>query len=173
MAKPSRSQPEPVILRENCIVGGRFFPAGAPVPFATEEALPPSLRHLVVRGGEVFFNSAARNIYENPDPSIQPDPLPREVEEELRDIASKRSGLLRAQMETRQADIDAFYAAEEARAKAALTKYYVRRGGEWGAVERSNLKPGEPVFVRRENGEMEIAGHIDSQGGWPEPEIIT
>ena len=35
-----------------------------------------------------------------------------------------------------------------------MTRYFVRRGGEWAKVQNAKLRPGETVFVKRENGEM-------------------
>ena len=60
MAKPSPSQPEPVILRENSIIDGVFYLAGEPLPFAREEDLPPNLKGLVATGDEEFYSHAER-----------------------------------------------------------------------------------------------------------------
>jgi hypothetical protein len=103
------------------------------------------------------------------------EPLPVETQEALADIHDRASALAKAQIQFNrdQADIAYEQAEAEAAAKEARQQLYVRRGGEFGRVERARLKPGEPVFVKRENGEMEAVGIIDSRGEPPEPEIYT
>ena len=147
----AKTSPQPaVVLRENCIIAGTFYAAGAELPFLHEEDLPEALRGLVARGDEVFFTpGASRNIYGDPSAEIQPDPLPIETERELADIASKRTGLAKAQMASRAEAIDSAYESAAAELEARTTQYFVRRGGEMARVERARLKPGEVVFVRR------------------------
>jgi hypothetical protein len=67
---------------------------------------------------------------------------------------------------------DGLYKQLEEEAAAKVAQLYVRRGGEWGRVQNSKLKIGEHVFVRRENGQMESVGVVDSNGGLPPQEII-
>jgi hypothetical protein len=74
----------------------------------------------------------------------------------------------KAQAEYHHALADAAY--EQAAAAAEPVQYYVKRGGEWGRVQNSKPKPGETVYVRREN-EMEAVGVVDSRGEPPPPEI--
>ena len=40
-----------------------------------------------------------------------------------------------------------------------------------GKVQNAKLKPGEHVFVKRENGEMEAVGVVDSRGEPPPQKI--
>ena len=47
---------------------------------------------------------------------------------------------------------------------AKVSQFSVRRGGEWAKVQNAKLKPGEAVFIKRESGEIEAAGTIDSRG---------
>ena len=72
MTKPPEKPAEPVVLSTNCIVDGKFVPAGEPVPFEREEDLPENLRPLVATGDEPPpFHHSERNIYDQ-----QPGPEP-------------------------------------------------------------------------------------------------
>jgi hypothetical protein len=180
---------EPIRLSTNCIVAGKFIPAGEPVPYEREEDLPPNLRGLVATGEEpVPFSPAERDFYgpglrrhareikgnvawqdwceENANP-----PLREDVRAVLEDEHARRIEKLKAQALVNQGMADAVYAVAQAEAETKATEYFVRRGGAWGRVENAKLRPGETVFVKRENGQMEAAGTIDSRGQPPEQEI--
>jgi hypothetical protein len=193
MAEKTKQPPaEPVRLSTNCIVDGVFIPAGEPVPYASEEDLPANLKPLVATGEEpVPFSPAERDFY-RPElrrqagrvlgnvqwqnaaerEAEQAQQLPPETQAELEDAHSRRIALLKAQGEYAAGFTDAAYAQAQAEAETKATEYFVRRGGAWGRVENAKLKPGETVFVKRENGQMEAAGTIDSRGQPPPPEII-
>ena len=169
MPKPPE-KPAGIILSCNTIFEGKFIAAGTVTPYKCEADLPESLKPFVADEGETFYAPADRDLYAHPDPRIQPDPLPPETQAELEAAHIRRMSLLMARAEGVQNEVDAVY--ERAEAKAKVTRYFVRRGGNWGAVQNANLKPGEPVFVKRPNGEMEVSGYIDSKGDWPDPEIV-
>jgi hypothetical protein len=61
----SEQASEPLRLRENVIIDGRFYSAGSPVPFASEVELPESLKHLIATGDEPpFYTHSERLIYD-------------------------------------------------------------------------------------------------------------
>ena len=159
-------------------------------PYAIESDLPENLKGLVATGNEVPYSPAERNIYELP-PHLRrqareiegvvqwqswceeraAEPLPPGVEEVLQAEHDKRIGHTKAQMAFNQDAVDAAYEVAAAEAAAKETQYYVRRGGEMARVQNARLKPGETCFVRRPNGEMEAAGHVDAYGQPPDSEI--
>ena len=87
----------------------------------------------------------------------------------LEDSHAKHIGRLLKEAEVNAKLTDAAYAAVQ---PAPPPQLYVRRGGAWGRVQNSKLKPGETCFVKRENGEMEAVGVVDSNGEPPPQEII-
>jgi hypothetical protein len=99
--------------------------------------------------------------------------LPEEVKEVLQAEHDLRIGKARAQMKVNQdASANAYEAAAQ-RAEEVQTQYFVRRGGAWGKVQNCQLRPGETVFVKRENGQMEAAGTVNAAGEPPPSEFIT
>ena len=98
--------------------------------------------------------------------------LPKETQEALEDAHSKHSALMKAQMAYNQRATDIAYEQAAAEAAAKESQFYVRRGGAWGKVQNCRLRPGETVFVKRENGQMEAAGCVDSTGSPPPSEVI-
>jgi hypothetical protein len=186
MAKPS------LRLSTNCIVNGKFIPAGSPVPFATEADLPPNLKGLVATGDEEFYDPSDRNLYFG-DPrgrsrarqllsnvlwqdqvesaELEARKLPAETQAALEDEHTLRIARLKAQAEYNQGLSDAAYEAASKQAAETETEYYVKRGGEWGKVQNARLRPGEPCFVKRPNGQYEVSGYIDANGEPPDSEI--
>ena len=190
MAKPPEKPAGSIVLSTAAIVDGVYFRAGEPVPYAREADPPPNLKAVVATGEEEpAFSPAERDIYSPhlarearriqgniqlqdwAEQEAEADPLPEDVKEVLEDEHSRRIEKLRAQMAFNQGATDGAYAQAAAAAAAKETHFYVRRGGAWGHVERAKLKPGETVFVKRPNGEMEAAGIIDANGEPPPSEI--
>ena len=147
------------------------------------------MKPFVATGQEMPFNPAERDIYSMSPlarravrrlemdaahqefaEAVASEPLPPETAEALRASHELHIGKALAQAKYDQDVVDVAYvqAAEAVEA----TQYFVRRGGEWARTQNARLKPGETVFVRRQNGEMEAAGVIDSRGEPPPPEII-
>jgi hypothetical protein len=181
---------EPIVLTVNTIAAGQFIPAGAETPY-TETSLPEHLKQYRATGDSPRpFTQAERDIYYGEsrqgyraarrlaataayeDMAIEAlnKPLPPETAAALQDQHDKSIGLALAQAEANQRFRDAAY--EQAARAAEPVQLYVKRGGEMGRVERSKLKPGEPVFVLRENGRYETMGVVDSRGELPPGELI-
>jgi hypothetical protein len=191
MTKPLENPAGPVVLSANCIADGRFIPAGSETPF-TEETLPEHLRQYLARGDEEpFYSPAERNIYDLPPhlrrqarqalgnvqwqdwaEEVASEPLPAETAAVLQTKHDEHIASLKAQGAYAQKLADAAYEQAAAEASAQQTQYFVRRGGMWAHVERAKLRPGETCFVKRENGQMEAAGCVDSTGSPPPSEII-
>ena len=103
--------------------------------------------------------------------------LPKETLEALQAAHDTQIGIALATAasaeRTRNAGITA---AQEAAAREAEPAkplaFFVRRGGEWGRIERSKLKPGEHVFTKRPNGQMQTVGVVDAIGQAPPEEMI-
>jgi hypothetical protein len=190
MPEKATKQPEPIRLTTACVINGRYYRAGEPLPFANESEVPPNLAHLIGEP-EVPWHPCERDYY---SPEIRrqaaqvrgnvqwqdaaeveaeaAQQLPPEVKEVLEEEYSRRIQKLKAQKAYDQSVADDIYAAAEAQAAAKESRYFVKRGGEFARVERAKLKPGETCFVKRENGEYEAAGLIDAAGAPPPPEII-
>ena len=100
---------------------------------------------------------------------VAAEPLREDVAAALQDSHDIAIGRAKAQAEYSQGLVDAAHAAAQ---PAEPPQLFVRRGGEWGRVQNAKLKPGEHVFVKRPNGEMEAVGVVDATGGLP-PEEIT
>jgi len=98
--------------------------------------------------------------------------LPAETEEALEAAHAKHSALAKAQIQFNRDQVDAAYERAAQEAESRTVQLFVKRGGDFGRVERARLKPGEPVFVRRENGQYEVVGEIDSRGQPPDQEVI-
>jgi hypothetical protein len=190
MSKPEASEPPPaVVLNVSAIVGGVFYGAGTPLPYENENDLLASLKPFIATGEEPSLQPVVRNIYDLSPAArrqvrqlemqaahqefaeqVASEPLPPETAAALQashNIAIRRA---RAQLEHNQTVIDAAHAAAQS---AEPPQLFVKRGGEWGHVERAKLKVGEHVFVRRENGQMESVGVVNSRGEPPPPEITT
>ena len=179
--------PGPIILSVNAIVNGTFFSAGTALPFTAESELPESLKPFIATAEAPPPEPVQRNIYDMSPPvrrqarrlemhaahqelaeQVASEPLPEDVQAALESEHDIAIGRAKAQAEYNQSVVDAAYAAAQADEP---PQRYVRRGGEWGHVERAKLKPGETVFVKRENGEMEAVGVVDATGGLPPQEI--
>ncbi len=180
----------PVILTANCIIGGAFFPAGNELPFKDEGEVPISLKPFIATAEAPAPEPVQRNIYGPPPLAIKrqlhrlekgialqeaaeaeaSEPLRRNLAAALEAEHDTAIGAAKAQARFNQDVIDAAHAA--AQAPEPLQRY-VKRGGAWGRVQNSKLKPGEHVFVKRENGEYETVGVVDATGGLPPEEIIT
>jgi hypothetical protein len=182
---------EPIVLRENCIINGKFYAAGEPLPYDREEDLPAALKPLIAGpGAPAPFQPSERDIYNNLPRSLRRQarmlehavayedqeiaqmnkPLPPETAAAIEDAHTRSIALQKAQAEYNGKLLDAAY--EQAAAAAQPPPLYVRRGGEWGRVARAKLKPGEHVFALRPNGEYETIGVVDSRGEPPPPEVI-
>jgi hypothetical protein len=187
MAEPKPA--EPLVLSVNCIHDGRFYAAGTATPYTSEADLPLAMKGFIAsEATPAPFDPSVRNIYGDMTPAARrqvrqlelaaaerewfeeqaAEPLPEDVQAALEDSHAAYIARLKAEAEYdgKLADT-AFQAAQPA----PPPQLYVRRGGEWGHVERAKLKPAEHVFVRRENGQMESVGVVDSNGQPPPPEI--
>ena len=102
---------------------------------------------------------------------VAAEPLPEDVQAALEAEHELRIGAALKQAEYSQGLSDAVYAQAAEAAAAKATQYYVRRGGALGKVQNSKLKPGETVFAKHENGEMEAVGVVDATGGLPPQEL--
>ena len=181
--------PQPVTLNVNCIVGGVFFHAGTPTPYATEADLPASLKPFVASEAAPPPEPVERNIYDMPlslkrqvgklqlaaaekawAEEQASEPLPPETAAALEAKHELHIGTALAQAKYNDDAVDAVY--EQAAATAQPQQLFVRRGGEMGHVERCRLKPGEHVFALRANGQYEAVGVVDSNGLPPPPEVI-
>ena len=178
----------PVRLSVNTVVDGRWFAAGEALPYASEAGLPAVLKPFIASGAELLPDPSDRDIYLSNQARRQArrleaiaeekewaeqqasEPLPPDVAAALQDSHDRYIGEALAQAKHNQSAID--NAHEAIAAAAEPTQYFVRRGGEWARSQNARLKPGESVFVRRPNGEMEAAGIVDSRGQLP-PEEIT
>jgi hypothetical protein len=169
-----------------------FWQITARAAFGSESDLPESLRPFVATGDETPpFNPSERYIYadlprntrrqvrkleaiaqEKEAAEAEVDqPLREDLQAALEDAHAAHIGRAKAQMAFNQSAIDVAH--EAAAAATEPPQLYVRRGGEWAHVERAKLKPGETCFLKRENGEMEAAGVVNSRGEPPPPEITT
>jgi hypothetical protein len=88
----------------------------------------------------------------------------------LQDIHSKSAALAKAQIQFNRDQVDAIY--ENAAQAAEPPQLFVKRGGEMGRVERSKLKPGEPVFAKFDEGDWQVVGYVDANGQAPPPPLI-
>jgi MoxR-like ATPase len=193
MSKPEASEPPPaVILTANAIIDGKFIRAGDPLPYEREEDLPEAMKAFIASGNEAPpFNPAERDIYSMHPAArravrklemqaahkefaeqIASAPLPEDVQAALEDSHNITIGRAKAQAEYNAKLTDDVYKQLEEEAAAKVIQFFVRRGGEWGKVQNAKLKPGEHVFVRRENDQMEAVGVVNSNGGLPPQEII-
>jgi hypothetical protein len=190
MSEPKTA--EPLVLSVNAIINGQFFSAGTPLPFTDESALPESLKPFVAGpDAPKPFDPSVRNIYDLSPlarrevrrlesiaaekewaQQVADEPLPPETAAALEASHELHIGRAKAQAEYSQRLSDGIYKQLEEEAAARVVQLYVRRGGEWGRVQNSKLKPGETVFAKRENGEMEAVGVINSRGEPPPQEII-
>jgi hypothetical protein len=173
-------------LTVNSVIGGVFFPAGSALPFGSENDLPTALRPFIASEAAPPLPPPQRNIYDLPlslrrqvhrlekgialreaAEEVASEPLPPETAAALQASHELYVGAALKQAELSAQRADDTYKQLEAEAAAKVTQFYVRRGGAWEKVQNSKLKPGETVFVKRENGEMEAAGVIDSRGEPP------
>ena len=194
MTEKKQQPAEPIRLRTAAIIDGAYYREGEPLPFVSENEVPPNLRHLIASDADAEgpppFDPAERNFY---SPHLRRQAravrgniqfqdwaeqeveaagkLPPETEEALQAAHDKAIGLVKAQAKFNQEAADNAYESAVRQAEEVQTQYFVRRGGEMARVERAKLKPGETCFVKRPNGEYEASGFIDANGTWPEPEI--
>jgi hypothetical protein len=178
---------EPVRLSTNCIVDGVFIRAGEALPFEREEDLPPNLKAVAAAGEAEFLPKPVRDIYAPQPPSRGGNvqwmdaedalvaemnaPLPEETSAALEAAHSGYIEKLKAQKAFGQAAADAVFERATQRETEVETQYFVKRGGEFGKVQNCQLKPGEPCFVKRPNGQYEVSGYTDSDCRPPDSEI--
>jgi hypothetical protein len=97
--------------------------------------------------------------------------LPAETIEALQDSHDLYIGKTKAELEASQRLTDAIY--EDAERRVVEPQKFLKRGAVYVSAEKAGrFKPGEHVFVRRESGEYESVGLVDSEGGLPPEEII-
>jgi hypothetical protein len=196
MTKPLEKPAGPVVLSTGAIIDGVYFAAGQTLPYTAEHEVPENLRPHILTDADELPVPVVRNVYAHmqtpeqqravqecrgniqlqtdwaEDAAIAEAKLPPETEAVLRDTAERNAALEKAKLKAKQDAVDNAYEAAAQHAEEVQTQYFVRRGGAWGKVQNCQLRPGETCFVKRENGEYEASGFIDSTGSPPPPEII-
>ena len=133
-----------LMLSVNCIHDGCFYPAGTPLPFTDESALPESLKPFVATAAAPPPEPVQRNIYDLPlsirrqvgklelaaaekewAEAQASEPLREDVAAALEDAHAAHVGRAKAQLKHNQDVVDAAYKAAQAPEPPQL---YVRRG---------------------------------------------
>ena len=183
----------PITLSTNCVIEGKFFAAGEPIPFANEAAVPASLKPFITEPAEPESTGPPGGVFQ-PDIVYRTDDTGailsrggrRQAAQLAHAVAAQEAraagtldpeteALLRGEHEYHisgqilTAEIKARNA--DAAIEAAPTKppaFFVKRGALFMRTTKAKLRAGEEIFTRQPNGQWRVAGIVDASGSLPE-----